>query len=100
MQFTLRDLAYFIIAVIDSNKADPIKVIGDHTLCLLQEQISHNSFDKQIEAVNDFSCLILKSFLLNQEQLETSQIPFIFNLFHSKLNQLQKDMIQTRFLAK
>lgn len=73
---------------------NPIKIIGDHTLCLLQEQIGHNEIDKQIAAMNDFNIIILKSFMLNLPNLNAGNIPFIINQFREGLNRLERDLLK------
>lgn len=93
MNFTLDDLAIFIVAMINSNpKHNPIQIIGNHTLCLLQEQIGHNTMETQICAVDDFCAMIQKSFLSNIEGLNKEKLSIIFNRFRNKLDQTERDL--------
>lgn len=93
MNFTLDDLAIFIIAMINSNSDnDPIQIIGNHSLCLLQEQIGHNTMETQICAVDDFCAMIQKSFLSNIEGLNKQRLSIIFNRFRRKLDQTERDL--------
>ena len=94
MQFTLQDLAYFITAVISNSDENPIKIIGDHTLCLLQEQIGHNQIETQIQAMNDFNVMILKSFMLHLPDLNPGNVRFIINQFREGLNRLERDLLK------
>lgn len=94
MHFTIQDLAYFITAVISNSDENPIKVIGDHTLTLLQEQIGHHEIDKQISAINDFNVMILKSFMLNLPNLNPGTIPFVINQFRQGLDRLEHDLLK------
>ena len=94
MHFTIEDLAYFITAVISNSDENPIKVIGDHTLTLLEEQIGHHEIDKQIQAISDFNVIILKSFLLTIPNLNRGTIPFIINQFRKGLDRLERDLLK------
>lgn len=93
MNFTLDDLAIFIIAMINSKpEHNPIQIIGNHSLCLLQEQIGHNSMETQICAVDDFCAMIQKSFLSNIEGLNREKLGIIFMRFRNKLDQTERDL--------
>lgn len=94
MHFTIQDLAYFITAVISNSDENPIKVIGDHTLTLLHEQIGHNEIDKQISAINDFNIMILKSFMFNLPNLNPGTIRFMINQFREGLDRLERDLLK------
>lgn len=94
MNFTIQDLAYFITAVISNSDENPIKVIGDHTLTLLQEQIGHHEINKQISAINDYNVMILKSFMLNLPNLNLGTIPFVINQFRQGLDRLERDLLK------
>lgn len=94
MQFTLQDLAYFITAIMSNSNENPIKIIGDHTLCLLQEQIGHNEIETQIQAINDFNVMILKSFMLHLPDLNPGNVRFIINQFRQGLDRLERDLLK------
>lgn len=94
MQFTLQDLAYFITAVISNSDENPIQIIGDHTLCLLQEQIGHNEIEMQISAINDFNVMILRSFMLHLPDLNPGNVRFIINQFRQGLDRLERDLLK------